>query len=54
MNETKNAYFVSIVSNILPVKDIERNKWVANNILKKIDDIFYICTWTVTNVDKNL
>ena len=36
MNETKNAYFVSSVRNIPPVKDIERNKWVANNVLKKL------------------
>ena len=37
---------------ILPVNIIERKKWGANSILRKINNGVYIFTCTVTNIDK--
>ena len=47
MNDIENASCVSSVMNILPVQEIEINKWGANIIILKIDDGLYIFTCTV-------
>ena len=54
MNETKNASCVFSVMTITHVSTIERKKWGSNSIIKQIDDIFYLYTCTVTNIDKNI
>ena len=50
MNKIDNAYCVSSVTTIIFVEEVKIKKWGENSILKQIDDGFYICTRTVTNV----
>ena len=38
MNNIENVSCVSSVVNILPVLEIEKEKWGSNRILKKFDD----------------
>ena len=44
MSEIENTAYVRSVMKANPLSRIERSPWVAASILRRVNDVLYICT----------
>ena len=51
MNEIENSSCVGNYMTVTPVLNIERKKWTANSILRKVNYELYLCTCSFQYID---